>query len=230
MGQEESVSIRPAWGSPSLKKNARLSFQRGVLEAADGRGRTRTFTLSDGGGPYHFAYGEWAGDADFALIDRSGEAVLVLHMADFKNDEFMKLQDATGLKAARSATRPPSRSDAFVVLSPPYLKWARWAFLPGAVAFGLWSVTHVDILVLGITLPAVVIMSVLFVLAKMSMMSQSELRQEWQGIKPQTDEALAIADAFLAEHGQPPVSQPDDPTAEAPPPRPAPPDAPPHGH
>jgi hypothetical protein len=186
--------------------------------------------LSDGGGPYRFAYGEWAGGADFALVDRSGQAALVLHMADFKNDEFMKLQDATGLKAERSTTRPPSRSDTFVVLSPPYLKWAKWAFLPGVVAFGLWSVTRADILVLGITLPAVLIMSVLLVLAKMSMMSQSELGQEWQGIKPQTDEALAIADAYLAQHGQPPVSQPDDPPAQAPPRPPASPDAPPHGH
>jgi hypothetical protein len=231
MGQEEPVSIRPAWGGPSLKKHASLTFRQGVLEATDGRGRARAFSLSDTNGPYRFAYGDtWEGEADYALVDRSGYAVLLVDQKAFRNDDIIRLQKATGLANEGMGKQPPTRPDAIALLNPPYLKWAGSAFAAGAVAFGLWSVTHVEILVLGITLPALIIMVALLTLAKKSMMSGEEFVAESTAISADSDSALADADAYLAEHGQPPESQPDDPPAQAPPYRPAPPDTPPHGH
>ncbi len=215
MRHDEPISIRPTWTSPGLKRNARLTFHDGVLTVTDGRRRDHRFSPSDVDGPYRFAYGQWGGDADYALIARSGRAVLLLHMADFKRDDLESFEKATGLHVDRLEERPPTQSGTIALLSPPFVKWGFGAFYVGAAGFGLWSLTDADIFILALTLPALLIMIPLLILAKTSTMGKAEFKEEWAEIKPEVDETLAAADRWLAEHGEPPALRDD--RAQAPP-------------
>ncbi|MDQ1491827.1 MAG: hypothetical protein QOJ23_4341 [Actinomycetota bacterium] len=205
---EETVSIRPAAGGPGLKKNGHLSFHQGVLEATDPRGHAHRFDLSDGNGPYEFRYGTWKGEADYALVDRSGHALLLVDTKAFHNDDIMRLQDATGLKFDGAESEPPTRPDTVALVNLPYLRWAMAVFGVGSVAFGLWSVTHVELLVLGVTLPALIILIPLAIFARRSMLSAEDFKADWAKIQPNVDDALAAADEYLAGHGHPPTRNP----------------------
>jgi hypothetical protein len=230
MGQDETVSIRPAAGGPRLKKNARLIFHQGVLEATDPRGRTQRFDLSDHNGPYEFRYGTWKGDADFALIDGSGHALLLLDQTSFHFDDISRLQDATGLKSDESGSQPPSRRDTVALVNLPYLKIGGVVFAAGSVAFGLWAVTGVEFFVLAVTLPAVLILIPLLIFGRRSILSPEDAKAEFAKLQPQVDESLALADRYLAEHAQPPRRNPDQAQGEEAPPFTRPTETPPDGH
>ena len=105
MSRFPSVRLGPALVSSG---NARLTFHDGVLTVTDGCLRDHRFSPSDVDGPDRFAYGQWGGDADYALIARSGRAVLFLHTADFKRDDLESFEKATGLHVDRLEERPPT--------------------------------------------------------------------------------------------------------------------------
>jgi hypothetical protein len=214
MGQDSTVSIRPRAGGPHLKKNACLSVHHGVLEATDPRGHTHAFDLSDGNGPYEFRYGMWKGDANYALVDRSGHAVLVVDTTAFLNEDISRLQDATGLNFDGTETEPPRRRDTVALVNLPYLKWAMFVSGVGTAAFGLWSVTHIEFFVLGITLPALIIVIPLAVFARRSILSPEDAKAEFARVQPQVEEALALEQQYLAEHS-PPATPPDGPSGAA---------------
>jgi hypothetical protein len=216
MGQEPTVSIRPKAGGPHLKKHACLSFHHGVLEATDPRGHTHTFDLADGNGPYEFRYGMWEGDANYALVDRSGHAVLLVDTTAFLNEDVTRLQDATGLKFDDTETQPPTSRDTVALVNLPYLKWAMFVSGVGTVAFGLWSVTHIEFFVLGITLPALIIIVPLAIFARRSILSPDDAKAEFAKLQPEVDEALARADQYLAEHSA--IPDPDKPGSASSPP------------
>lgn len=184
-----------------MKKNGRLSFQGGAIEATDGRGRSRTISLADGAGPYHFVYGDtWGTRADFALVDASGYAVVLIDLKCFAHDDIMRFQKATGMDSEDATAQPPTRADTLSLVNPPYLKRAGWAFVPGALAFGTGSVGHNNLLIFGITGPAAVIMCVMLLLAKTSMPGEKEVKDEWMRTKADADATLADADAYLRDH------------------------------
>jgi hypothetical protein len=207
MGQEEAVSIRPAAGGPRLKKNGRLQFHQGLLEVTDPRGRTHTFDLSGGNGPYEFRYGSWEGEADFALIDGSGRAVLLVDQKSFHLGDMTRLQDATGLKCDEAGTRPPTTRDTVALVNLPYVMVGYAVFGVGAVAFGLWSVTHIEFFVLGVTLPAVIILIPLLIVGRRSILSGADFKAEWPKVQQHIDETLALSDKWLADHKQPPIPE-----------------------
>jgi hypothetical protein len=217
MGQEEAVSIRPAAGGPLLRKNARLMFHEGVLEATDPRGRTRRFNLSDGNGPYEFRYGTWKGDADFALIDGSGHALLLLDQTSFHFDDISRLRHATGLKLDETGSQPPTRRDTVALVNLPYLKIGSAVFAVGAAAFGLWSVTHIEFFVLGVTLPAVLILIPVLIFGRRSILSPEDAKAEFAKLQPDVDEALALADQWLTEHRRTSAEDEKDPQPRTPP-------------
>jgi hypothetical protein len=193
-----------------LKRNGRLTFESGVLQATDRRGRSGVFALTGGDGSYHIAYGDtWGDEADYALVDPSGHAVLLIDQKAFRNDDIMRLQNATGLETRATQKQPQATSDVIALVNPPYLRWAWEVSAPGGLAFALWSVTHNEIFVLGITLPALTAMVALLVLAKTSMMSQEEAAAEARQINATTDSVLADADAFLTKHGEASVPGPE---------------------
>jgi hypothetical protein len=229
MAQEQTVSIRPAAGGPHLKKNASLEFRQHVLEVTDPRGRTRRFDLSDGDGPYEFRYGTWQGEADFAMIDRSGHAVLLLDQKSFHLGDITRLQEATGLKCDESGARPPKRRDTVEIVNLPYLKIGYAVFAAGSVAFGLWSVTHIEFFVLGVTLPAVIMLIPLLVVGRRAMLSGEDFKAEYAKLRPEVNETLALADQWLAERGQSPVHDDHEPHQRATPEPHSPTDPSPHG-
>ena len=210
MGEEQTISIRPAAGGPLLKKNVRLELREHVLEVTDPRGRTRRFDLSDGDGPYEFRYGTWPGEADFAMVDKSGHAVLFADQKSFHLGDLTRLQEATGLNCDEAGTPPPKRRDAVEIVKLPYLKIGYAVSAVGSVAFGLWSVTHIEFFVLGVTLPAVIILIPLLIVGRRSMLSSGDFKAEYAKLRPEVDETLALADQWLADHGHPPVQDQKD--------------------
>lgn len=226
MGQGEAVLIRPAAGGPRLKKNAQLSFRQGVLEITDPRRRTHTVDLSDGNGPYEFRYGSWQGEADFALTDGSGHAVLLVDQKSFHIGDMTRLQQATGLSSQEVGSRPPTTRNTVALINLPYVTLAYTVFAAGALAFGLWSVTHIDFFVFGVTLPAVIILIPLLIVGRRSMLSAEDFKREWANAQPEIDEALALADEHLAEQPKERTSDPDTPPVQASPPASLPPESP----
>jgi hypothetical protein len=174
-----------------------------VLEVTDRRRRTTSYDLTDAQGPYTFAYGTWDSEADLAVVDALGKAVLLVDRKMFRMSDVRRFQSAAGLDAAEVQEQPPKRPDALTIVSPPLFRWATMVFFVGLVGFGLWSLTGIDAFVLGLTLPAVVIATVLGVMARRSMLSPEAFKEETAKLEPIISEALATADAYLAEHGYP---------------------------
>jgi hypothetical protein len=210
MGEEDPLSVRPAAGGRYLKKNAMLTLCKNILDVTDARGRTHRFDLSDSNGPYEFRFGSWPGQADFALIEKSGHAVLLVDQKSFHLGDLTKLQEATGLNREEVGTRPPKRPDAVEIVNLPYRKIGNVVFAVGAVAFGLWSITHIEFLVLGVTLPAVIILIPLLIMARRSMLSPEDFRTEYPEVRHEADKTLAAADQWLADRRHPPVRDEDE--------------------
>lgn len=190
MGSETTLIIRPIRGGPSLRKHARLECSGGVVTAVDRHGRTRTFDLSDRDGPYSFVWGDWEEEGNFALVDNAGQAVLLVDLVNWADEDMSRWQDATGIAGGREAARPNVHPAALSVFDPPYLKWAQWPFYLGAAGFGLWSVTHVNLIIVAVVVPALVIISICLVLARMSTPSRAELAEQARRLQANIDQLL----------------------------------------
>jgi len=213
VGKSEPITIRPIRGGPSVRKNARLSLERDELVVTDRRGRIRTFFLPEARAGYRFVYGaNWNTQANYALVDGSGRAALLLDLAAFENGSTEKLERVTGLPVEHAPGQPPVTSDTLLITNPPYIKFGMAAFYPGAVAFGLWSVTHWAPFIWIVYLALAVIIPLL-VLAKMATPSKAELAEMARWSLRIDQQTIAEAEAWLAKHGDQVKPGPDEPPA-----------------
>ena len=144
-------------------------------------------------------------------INREGHAAVLVDLKAFTIGQIDELETATGLSAERTAGQPPSGRDTLIVTNPPYVKWGRRAFYPGAAAFGLWSVTHWTPFILVVVV-ALAVMLPLLLLAKMATPSRAEMAQEARDLLPKLQQAVAMGDEWLAQHPEATAPAAEEPT------------------
>lgn len=207
MADKNSIIIQPVRGTPKFRKTVNLSGSAGFLEVTDARGRVRQFNLSDSDGPYHLAYGMWGTKANGirvsgpneALVNRSGQAVLLIDSKPFRVADIERLHRVLGLELSETAQPPRAAPGAASLLNPPYLRWGIRAYYPAIAAWGLSFVNGLHWLI-WVVPPALAVMVVCLAVARLSTPTAAETTDELRQMMPDLNEAGAAADQWLAQH------------------------------